>query len=659
MSFLFISEASATPLDSQLKNQSTTGLTNSIERVRVEENKQKNTQPSSQTQIEDTIKLNSNLNYAGGTSRIRYLQIRGIGETSQYESTPNHSVQVLIDDIDVTGLTANFPSLAVDYLNIKKGTQSLQGGGFASGGILDIKLKSFLDESKNQTTFFNQINSWRGFETGILSQSKSFAASLQYTNDPSFYKNTYLNSATSYRQELSGHVKMDWLEQEKFKVQSSHIFNFSNNGYDVWTFDDSYSSLADHPGQDNLNLNGHSLKISTSIDEQFELLSTSSFTNSHALYSYDADWGNNAYWNTIPGWNKNYNYFDSFSRERNKISQSLQVSSNQIKAELGGYSLSESSDIKNFKDDKEYRGIQSQYLQTDLYAKGTLRMDLSSDIEIENSLRGDLQKTSYQSESLNKSLWAFQSQVKINISTHHELNLKYQKGFKSPGFNSNLQLPSPLLKYDEEIIDSIEAGWNYSNHYFKSTVQSFYYLRNQMQIMSSLQLDPQNPSTFSYLTTNAGRAHGYGLEMDINYVWKTWSLGSNIGLLKTEFLTYEFEGLNLAGRGFAHSPSWNYNLLLKNKITPRFSASLQSSAKDSFFYSDNNESKSPSYFLFDIILDYQIESLQLSLWCKNIFDKKYATRGFFFANEPPDWQSKLYQQWAAPQNFGASLRYVF
>ena len=41
-----------------------------------------------------------NLNFAASDSRPRYFQIRGIGERSGYEGTPNSSVGFIIDDID-------------------------------------------------------------------------------------------------------------------------------------------------------------------------------------------------------------------------------------------------------------------------------------------------------------------------------------------------------------------------------------------------------------------------------------------------------------------------------------------------------------------------------------------------------------------------------
>ena len=46
-----------------------------------------------------------NLTWTGATSRPRYLQIRGIGENSQYEGeTPDSAVRFVLDDLDLTGL---------------------------------------------------------------------------------------------------------------------------------------------------------------------------------------------------------------------------------------------------------------------------------------------------------------------------------------------------------------------------------------------------------------------------------------------------------------------------------------------------------------------------------------------------------------------------
>src|ERR1700722_13838915 len=48
--------------------------------------------------FEDVLSLIPDLNWAAGTSRPRFFQLRGIGEVEQYKGAPNPSVGFLIDD---------------------------------------------------------------------------------------------------------------------------------------------------------------------------------------------------------------------------------------------------------------------------------------------------------------------------------------------------------------------------------------------------------------------------------------------------------------------------------------------------------------------------------------------------------------------------------
>jgi len=53
---------------------------------------------------EDVLNLVPNLNWAGGTSRPRFFQLRGIGELEQWQGAPNPSIGFLIDGIDFSGV---------------------------------------------------------------------------------------------------------------------------------------------------------------------------------------------------------------------------------------------------------------------------------------------------------------------------------------------------------------------------------------------------------------------------------------------------------------------------------------------------------------------------------------------------------------------------
>ena len=76
-----------------------------------------------------------NLNFAASDSRARYFQIRGIGERSGYQGTPNSSVGFLIDDIDYSGQGGIATTFDVDQIEVYRGPQGSRIGANALGWI--------------------------------------------------------------------------------------------------------------------------------------------------------------------------------------------------------------------------------------------------------------------------------------------------------------------------------------------------------------------------------------------------------------------------------------------------------------------------------------------------------------------------------------------
>src|SRR5664279_2959407 len=72
----------------------------------------------------DVLSLTPNLAAAGGTSRPRYFQLRGIGEQDQYQGAPNPSVGFLIDGIDFSGVGMPATLFDVDAVEVLRGPQA-------------------------------------------------------------------------------------------------------------------------------------------------------------------------------------------------------------------------------------------------------------------------------------------------------------------------------------------------------------------------------------------------------------------------------------------------------------------------------------------------------------------------------------------------------
>jgi outer membrane receptor protein involved in Fe transport len=80
--------------------------------------------------------------------------------------------------------------------------------------------------------------------------------------------------------------------------------------------------------------------------------------------------------------------------------------------------------------------------------------------------------------------------------------------------------------------------------------------------------------------------------------------------------------------------------------------------KDKFYFSDSHNEESYSYSIANIFLGYELSSkTEFLIWGKNIFNKRYATRGFFFGLEPPSYNDKLYKVYGEPFTIGLTINH--
>ena len=81
--------------------------------------------------------------------------------------------------------------------------------------------------------------------------------------------------------------------------------------------------------------------------------------------------------------------------------------------------------------------------------------------------------------------------------------------------------------------------------------------------------------------------------------------------------------------------------------------------KSDFYYSDSHDNRSNDYLLTNMNLIFEKDNINLNFWVRNIFDQYYSLRGFYFGNEPPNFEDTLYERHGDPRNYGVSFRYDF
>ena len=77
----------------------------------------------------------------------------------------------------------------------------------------------------------------------------------------------------------------------------------------------------------------------------------------------------------------------------------------------------------------------------------------------------------------------------------------------------------------------------------------------------------------------------------------------------------------------------------------------------SAFYYDlpPNETQSGGYALAHVRLGYDTPRWSAGLYARNLANRTYTTRGFYFGLEPPDYPNKLYTQLGEPRVYGLEL----
>ena len=612
-----------------------------------------------------------NVNYASGSNRARFFQIRGIGERSQFVAPINPSVGFLVDNVDFSGAATIATMMDVKQVEVLRGPQGTRYGANALAGLINVKTHDpedqFAASLKLGAADYN-TQTITAMVTGPMTETVSARLAVGSHRSDGYYENLFLrtkrNNAQdeqSIRGKLSAEISANW----QLDLSLSHVD--IDNGYDSFTLDNSRTTLSDEPGQDQQESLALAIDSSWQLDN-FDLKLIVGLADSDMEYGYDEDW-------TFAGIHPDgYMSRDNYIRNRETQSLELRFLSNDSSRLFsdstewlfGVYTLKSSESLK-----REYTFLASDFRSDYDFdtAAAFFQLDssLSEKLTLETGLRVERRDTIYRDSELlgfspMETLWGGRVAAKYLLNSNTMAYASIARGYKAGGFNTDGTLDADLREFGEEFLIEYELGIKSSllenKLHLKAAV--FHDDRQDQQVKSSEGRIRVNGSTeFVDFVGNAAEGSNNGMELEaVWYPSQQLGLTASLGLLDATFDSFvNSENQDLSGRDQAHAPGYMAHLAANYNLGA-WSLSVSLDAKDDFYFSDSHNVQSDPYELLNLNLSYSGERWSLIFWGRNLTNQDYAVRGFFFGefgNDPrKGYAPEPYVQYGEPRMVGVS-----
>ena len=656
-----------------------------------------------QQHFEDVLDLVPNLNWAGDTQRPRYFQLRGIGELEQYQGAPNPSIGFLIDDIDFSGLGGAATMYDVDRVEVLRGPQGTRYGANALGGLIYVASAAPEDSFGGRFDLgagdYN-TRSIAGVVTGpVAALDSSFRLAAQrYTSD-GYYHNAFLNRYdTDNRDELTLRGRWRYQPTQQLRIDLSVLHVQLDDGYDAYAPDNTRITHSDQPSVDAQHSSGASLRLSYSGLGPATLTAIATYADTSVKYGYDGDWVSTDYWGVCapdtppPNALCTTQFSELQYRSRRTASAELRLGNDaehgigwlvgayaaQLRESLDDTSLGNSYDPVNGAYALD-TVVTSGYRARNFALFGVLDGDLGERLRWSVGLRGERHTASYQDLTLDRtqdppaespppndfhpadSLWGGHASLDYRLGPGATLYLQLARGYKAGGFNLSAGLAPDEITFRPETDLNLEAGYKAEllGRRLRIAADVFALTRRDAQIKTSVQLVATDPNSFVLYTGNAERGFNDGAELSVEWqATARLAVGGTLGLLDTHFQDFtRVEGgtATSVSRELANAPHWQAALHVEYRESHGAFARLDLTGRGAYYFDlPPNDTRSQPYGLVNAKLGWESGRFSAYLWGRNLLNKDYPVRGFYFGLQPPAYASQLYMQLGDPRTVGAN-----
>lgn len=640
-----------------------------------------------------------NLNFSMGASRGRFVQIRGIGERSQFVDPVNPSVGFLVDGIDYSGLMVGASTFDVAQVEVFKGPNSARFGAQGLAGMINVVTEQATSDfaAKFEAGIANFGSHHLGLAVnGELTDGTNGRLSVHQNVSDGFINNIHLGrDDTNNIDELTARVNLNTELSANLKANVSLHAIDVDNGYDAFSLDLNRNTLSDQPGFDQQDSTAGAIQFDYS---GFEGLNTNiklTHLSADLGYGYDEDWGfvgiapDPCPWQdpvTEP-WACEYSSTDHYLRDHTEDTLEVIVSDEENQWLVGAYYADETQDLtREFFDWDAFAPatFNSSVGRTDasVFAKNTINLSEQSWVTISGRLAHqslDYSDSGNLQQSVSDTAWGAEISYHKSVFSDAMAYVTLQRSFKMGGVNSEAlskaetfpQLADKYASFAPETLVGLELGVK-GESADKSLVYrltGFYQKRDDVQYKNWINQDPTETiaPTFVGFTNNAASGQNMGIEAELVYsASEGLDYFANLGWLDTELsgITREVDdvAVDISGREQAHAPSYQANVGATFTVNDAMTLTVEADAKDSFYYSYSHDQQSDAITLLHANLTYTIADWSITIYGRNLTDETYGVRGFYFGNDPREpayYADTLWEQFGEPRRVGLTISTQF
>ena len=625
--------------------------------------------------IDSVLNSIPNVNFAAGASRGRFVQIRGIGERSQFAEPINPSVSFIVDEFDFSGLAAAGLIFDTKQLEVYRGPQATLYGTGALAGAVKLSSNDVGSDAPDYVEArIGNKESYRieGATGDDINTDWGYRVALVHNRSDGFVENTFLNrSDTANIDETALRFAVEGSVDERTTLALTYRWYDIDNGYDAFSLDNDNKTLSDEPGFDEHQTHAVSARSTTNTAAgDFILIATHASHN--IAYGYDEDW-------TFTGFHPwGYTSFDAYYRDVETQTGEMRFVSSDSAALFDG--MTDWTIGVFYKSTEEKLLRQYTYLDSDfaseytptttaIYAQTESR--LNENLVLVAGLRVENYDFDYADN--NQLTRAFDTTMvggKIALQYSQGDHFYYgsiSRGYKGAGFNPDSRVNDNQRFFDEEY------NWNYEigvkgpllTPDLIARAAIFYMDRKDTQV-SDFDVITRDDGTAGFvdIIDNADLGTNKGAELELSWIaCDAWQLDASVGYLSATFEGYTLaDGTEVSEQRQAQSPKWTANVYSEYALTDNMLWRVDVDYKSEYRFSDGHDVTSPSTTLVNSEIVVLHGDWQTSLWVQNAFDREYYTRGFGgFSNDPRDEYAfdEPYYQIGNGRQFGVTVKYAF